>query len=375
MALAYDDTDPVLWSRHAARRQRIEGETDQQKERHLLSLLADMPDEGAVIVTTSDRLVSLVSDQQDMLLRKFRFRLPPPDVLGTLNDKRRETALIEELGFAVPRTERDLPDDPDVLARQLRFPIIFKPHLYSAEHVFPLKNAVMGNQEELAAFYLEWRSALPVLLAQEVIPGPDSASWICSCTFDEDHELLDCGIKQKLRAFPPHFGGSTFAISRHNEEIMQLTRRLGKALAYTGHAGIEFRWDERDGEYKYIELNPRMPANVGFDEACGLRTVWNSYRISAGEPPARPVRRQRDGVWYLDVKNDMRSAAADGISRAAFFAGALRRILFARTSGPYFAWDDPLPGVVVAARFLRTYLRSLGTKLGLGQAGLRAKRS
>lgn len=372
--LAYDASDPALRSRHAARRVRVEGDTDQQKERHLLSLLSDMPDEGAVIIATSDRLVSLVSNHQDELLPKFRFRLPPRDVLDALNDKRRETALIEELGFPVPKTVQEVPDTPAALAERLRLPIIFKPYLYSAESVFPLKNAVVTRRDQLDEFYLEWRKALPVLLAQEVIPGPDSASWICSCTYDERHELLDCGIKQKLRAFPPHFGGSTFAVSRHNEEIIELTKRLGKALRYVGHAGIEFRWDERDNEYKYIEINPRMPANVGFDEACGLRTVWNSYRVSAGEPPEEPVRRQRDGVWYLDLKHDLRSSGADGIPKARFLADALRRILLGRTSGPYFAWDDPLPGMVVAARFCGNFLCSLGQRSGLRAGRLKEKK-
>ena len=44
---------------------------------------------------------------------------------------------------------------------------------------------------------------------QEVIPGPDNADWVCGCTFNQAHELLDCAIKQKLRMAPAHFGVSS----------------------------------------------------------------------------------------------------------------------------------------------------------------------
>src|SRR5690606_6338754 len=62
--VAYEQDDPVLWSRHAARRVRVEGRTDGDKERHLLSLLYELPETGAVVLATSDRLVRLISDHR-----------------------------------------------------------------------------------------------------------------------------------------------------------------------------------------------------------------------------------------------------------------------------------------------------------------------
>ncbi|MEX2495792.1 MAG: hypothetical protein WD448_06870 [Woeseia sp.] len=358
-AIAWDADDVVLHSRHAARTFALEGDDDAEKEQHLLTLLRSLPEREAVILTTSDLLVAFLSRHQQELLQKFRFRLPPEHVLDALNDKRKETRLVQSLGFPIPKTRQQLPEDADALAQQLRLPIIFKPHHYSVQSQFPLKNVVVRNDRELKDFYREWRAALPVLLAQEVIPGPDSASWICSCTYDQHHRLLDCGIKQKLRALPAHFGGSTFAVSCHNGLILALAEKLGRRLEYTGHAGIEFRWDERDGEFKYIELNPRMPANVGFDEACGLATVWNSYLVSLQGTSSSPIRRQRDGVLYLDLKGDMRSARKDGASRPRILLNLARLLLFRRTNGPWFAWDDPRPGMVVAWRFLLQAFRSL----------------
>jgi len=360
-AIAFDASDLVLYSRYPAKTYLASGSHD-EKEAQILKILDDLPDQGAAILTDSDRLIALMSRCQKDLSKKYRYRLPPREILDALNDKKQETRLITSLGFDVPKTVQDLPPRPEDLERQLRFPIIFKPYLYVAEKDFPKKNEVIRTRESLAEFYRQWQKVLPLLLAQEVIPGPDSYSWICSCTFDRNHELLDCGIKQKLRAYPAHFGGSTYAVSRTNAEILQLTKSLGRKLEYVGHAGIEFRWDDRDARYKYLEINPRLPANVGFDEACGLPTVWNSYKVSLDGVAAHSGVKQKNGIYFLDLKKDLMSLRADRtpISRVPT---SYLKLFFKPTNGMYFAWDDPKPAAVLAIRLAITVFRRVIGKI------------
>jgi len=351
LAIAFDASDPVLYSRYPAQTIAVSGGNDEDKERHVLKILNSLPNNDSVLMATSDRLVSLISDHRNDLHNKFHFKLPSKETLDALNDKSKEIGLIESLGFDVPKTIVELPATPDSLEQHLRFPIIFKPHSFSKQEIFTAKNEVVQNRIELHAFYRRWEDALPALLAQEVITGPDSLSWICSCTFDQNHLLLDCGIKQKLRALPAHFGGSCYAVSRENTEILDLARELGARLKYVGHAGIEFRWDNRDQRFKYIELNPRIPANVEFDDACGLPTVWNSYKISLDEKVVASGRRQKLGIFYVDSTANLSSLLADNTSITKIVTTFIAT-LFKKTSGQYFAWDDPKPGIVVGVRFI-----------------------
>jgi D-aspartate ligase len=360
--IAYECDDPVLHSRCPALKIAVPGTTDDAKEAELLSILEELPEDRAVLMSTSDRLVTLMSDHRAELLQKYRFMLPPKELLDALNDKSKEVRLLDSLGFATPKTAAELPATPEILEQQLRFPIIFKPHSYAAQGLFPKKNEIVRDREELREFYSRWIDALHVLIAQEVITGPDTLSWVCSGTFNHENELLDCGIKQKLRSLPAHFGGSTYAVSRGNEEILRIARDIGKKLNYVGHAGLEFRWDQRDSRFCFIELNPRLPANVGFDEDCGLPTVWNSYRVSLGENPAASGIEQREGVYFIDLTGDFRSLAADRVSVPRMLASSLS-LLTKRTSGLFFAWDDPLPGVVVGYRFFVRTLRKLFARL------------
>jgi hypothetical protein len=105
-----------------------------------------------------------------------------------------------------------------------------------------------------------------------------------------------------------------------------------------------------------------MPANVGFDEACGLRTVWNSYRIALNEEPDRLPRRQRNDVYFLDLRGDLYSVREDRQSPARS-VGDYLSLLFKKTSGMYFAWDDPVPGLYVGWRFFFQKLQGLHRRL------------
>ena len=294
-AIAYEATDPVLWSRYPTARHIATGDSAAAKETHILRLLTDLRVEDAALISTSDQMVAMMSRNEVKLLNKYRFTLPNATMVEALNDKSQETKLMESLGISIPRTVQELPDDARELSETLRFPIIFKPRSVRGEvHIFEKRPKALTTRNHstgsstIGALRCRICSRRKSSQVQMTIPGS------AAVTFDRDSELLDCLVRQKLRTIPPHFGTSTYSISRVNGEILELARELGKALDYVGHVGIEYRWDPRDGEFKYIELNPRIGGEVGFDEACGLPTVWNTYLISLGrrstafrQPPER----------------------------------------------------------------------------------------
>jgi len=351
IAAMWDKENLLHYSRFPIMKFTITGDSDEEKYASLMEFLVSVKDETPVLISSADRMVSFIASHREVLSGSFHFNIPSTQLLESLNDKKKETVLIASIDIAVPKTVQDLPDDPADLEKTLRFPILFKPASYAAWRVFPQKNQQVRTPSELRRFYADHAEAIPELLAQEVISGPDGYSWVSSCTFNSNHDMLDCGIKQKINMLPPHFGGSTFAISANNEEVYELSRRVGRELGYIGHAGIEFRWDDRDNEYKYIECNPRMPENVEFDEYCDMPTVWNSYQVALGNSPEKSAHSQREGVIFLDLDGDLRGRLKDGESLVTILASYLK-CMFRRRKGLSFAFDDPLPGLVVAWRFI-----------------------
>ena len=362
IAAMWDKENLLRYSRFPIMKFTVTGHSDEEKYASLMEFLVSLKDRAPVLMTSADRMVSFIAKHREALSGSFHFNIPSTDLLESLNDKKKETTLIASIDIAVPKTVQDLPEDPAELEKTLRYPILFKPASYAAWAVFPQKNQQVTTPDELRRFYAEHAEALPALLAQEIITGPDGYSWVSSCTFDSNHDMLDCGIKQKIAMLPPHFGGSTFAISANNDEVYELTRRVGRELGYVGHAGIEFRWDDRDSDYKYIECNPRMPENVEFDEYCDMPTVWNSYQVALGNSPEKSAQTQREGVIFLDLDGDLRGRLVDGESLVTILASYLK-CLFRRRKGLSFAFDDPMPGLIVCWHLIGKLARQARLKV------------
>lgn len=351
-AIAFDRRAPVLWSRFPARKILVEVDEPEMLEERLHAALRELRGGRPVLVPSSDRTASFMVKNRDDLARDFAFCLPDGNLVDLLNDKAEETRLIADLGVPIPKTVRAFPASPQELEAQLGQPIVIKPRSFKHRHRLRPKTAVLRTRADTKAFYEQHRDELDGFIAQEVVPGADDTLWLCSGTFNHRHELVEGLVKRKIRMSPPHFGVCSFAISASNPTVLELAAKVGKGLRYTGHAALEFKWDLRDGLYKYIELNPRTPASVALDEASGVPTVWNTYRVALGEEVEPAPSRQRDGVVYLIPLEDMYHRMKDGERLPAILLHYLR-YAFHKRVGPHFAWNDPLPGFVDAWTFVR----------------------
>jgi predicted ATP-grasp superfamily ATP-dependent carboligase len=288
----------------------------------------------------------------DEIAQRFTFCLPPGSLVDALNDKAEETRLISSLGIPLPKTVQVLPASARDLQEMIALPIIIKPRSFRHVPRLGRKNLVLHTAADVQAFYDSHGAARDVFIAQEVIPGPDDTLWLCSATFNHRHELVQGAVKYKLRMVPPHFGVSSFAVSASNPAILELVAALGAKLGYVGHMAAEFKWDHRDGLYKYIELNPRIPGSVALDDACDAPTVWNTYRVSLGEDVEPVTRSQRDGVVYVQPLEDIYHRLKDGESPGAISRHYLTWALHKRV-GSYFVWNDPVPALLYTWRFFR----------------------
>lgn len=116
---------------------------------------------------------------------------------------------------------------------------------------------------------------------QEVVPGDESNLWICSCTFDTYSEIVSSFIFKKISTSPAHYGVTSYVISQDNNQLLELAAAVGKNISYVGPVDIEFKFDQRDNTYKYIEINPRIGMCTYFDTYYGVNNIENAYYITA----------------------------------------------------------------------------------------------
>lgn len=353
-----DQNNPAFLSRYPVRRVLIPSSSD--RDAALLAVLESLPYERPVLIPTNDFLVSFMARHHERLASQFRVCMPEPWLAETLLDKTRETELVRRAGIPLPKTFLDL----RMLCQQhedIEFPVIIKPRTAWDAKRFGEKNRVVRSPRELQTVVAAHEDMLDSLLAQEVIPGDDSQQWVCNCTFGRSNDLLCAFVFRRFHLSPAHRGVTSYAVSERNHQVLSLVARLGRGLKYTGPAMVEFKFDARDGQYKYLELNPRIGMCNFFDTTCGVNNVYQTYRLAAGTDVGPSRRAQRDGVIYLSLHSDLYSRVEDGERLLSILYDYLSNVWRPHV-GPYFSLSDLRPALAEGSRFVGAMARRLWRK-------------
>ena len=158
---------------------------------------------------------------------------------------------------------------------------------------------------------------------------------------------------------------TTLGICEDNEVVAQTTQRFMKALGYRGILDIGYRYDPRDGQYKCLDVNPRVGATFRlFVGERGLDVVRALYLDLTGRPV--PSDRARPGrKWVVDNVDPVSSFRywRDGHLTVGEWARSLRGIDEA-------AFFDPRDLGPLVAMMLDAG-RRVGRKLRRASAGRR----
>ena len=354
--VSFDATDPVMRSRYARRTYVFTGD--------VLNAGAEFCDylethlaQGSVLIPTSDVVVQWMASQRTRLEKSFRFCIPGDNVLALLLDKYRQVEAMQRLGVPVPHTVRMTRPVEEITAC-LRFPVIIKPTTPRALRDLGEKNHIVEAPARLAEFAAAQHDLLAGLLAQEMVPGPDSHQWVCNCTFDRHGRLAQAFVFQRLSLYPPHRGQTSYARSRPNDEVVTLVRKIGAALQYAGPAMMEFKYDERDDQYKYFETNPRIGQCNFFDTWCGVNNVYAAYQLALGRDLPDTMPEQRNDVMFINLLFDLRGRLSDRQGLGSLGLLYLRHLRFPHV-GQWRYWRDPIPGMANSYRCLQRGLRGV----------------
>jgi D-aspartate ligase len=354
--VASDATDPAMRSRYARHQHVFPGDL-LTAGTELCDFLETHLPEGSVLIPTSDAAVQWMGSQRARLEKSFRFCIPSDRVLASLLDKSRQVETVQGFAVPVPRTVNLTRPVEEIIA-SLRFPVIVKPTTPQTLRDLGEKNRIMDSPAQLRDFVAAKRDLLSGLLAQEIVPGPDSRQWVCNCTFDRNSRLAQAFVFQRLSLYPPHRGQTSYAQSRPNEEVVALVRKIGAALGYAGPAMMEFKYDERDNQYKYFETNPRIGQCNFFDTWCGVNNVYAAYQLALGRdlPELMPV--QRNDVMFINLLFDVRGRLSDRQGLASLSLLYFRHLRLPHV-GQWQYWRDPIPGVANGYRCLQSGLRGI----------------
>ena len=109
---------------------------------------------------------------------------------------------------------------------------------------------------------------------------------------------------RRARQHPPDFGNATtYAETVTIDEINQYAIKILEATNYRGVCEVEFKYDQRDGQYKFLEVNPRTWKWHSIAEKANAPILISLYAHSYGLEEI--VKNEYDEATFMHILTDV----------------------------------------------------------------------
>jgi predicted ATP-grasp superfamily ATP-dependent carboligase len=288
-----------------------------------------------VVFPTHDPPLNALARHRDRL-DGFLFPFPAWSALEAIQDKRHQLEAAIATDVDVPET---LYPSTAGEAAGLSFPVLLKPrHPDGFKRRFGKQAFRCENRAELERAYADAEPFGPMV--QELVPGGDDELYTLGSYLREDGEPLGLFSGRKLKQVPPGIGTCRVGEAVWVQEVVDAGLRLLRELGFTGISQVEFKRDLRDGRFKLMEINPRLFQWHGLAASCGVDLPLIAYRDLTGEKVEPVSANGGRRKWAIALMPGERPE----LPRLPYVDGV-------------FARDDLKPGLVNAARFVRSALR------------------
>jgi D-aspartate ligase len=301
--------------------------------------------DGWVLVPCADEEARLISQNHAALSQMFRVRTPPWETMRWAYDKHRMNERAAALGLDFPRSLAAA-SRQDVLAADLRFPVILKPAVKHHGNAFTMAKA--WRADDRAALIAQYDAAVALVgadavVVQELIPGRGAAQFSYAALWDRGRPVAALTARRS-RQYPIDFGyTSTFVETIDRRDVEDAACRFLQSLDYDGLVEVEFKYDARDRRLKLLDVNARTWTWIALGRRAGVDFPTLFWRLAMGETVASA--RGAPGIGWMHVSRDLVAAcqeiAASYLAPRDYLTCWRRPLQVAA-----FAADDPLPGVL-----------------------------
>jgi predicted ATP-grasp superfamily ATP-dependent carboligase len=332
-------------SRFVGRRLPWPGGDDHGKIDFLLALCATHKLNGWMLIPTDDYTVGLVSGHHKALGSRYQLTVPPWEQLRWACDKRLMHQLAKNLEVHQPWTV--CPSNREELAEiDCPFPVILKPAIRLQPSSLAVPKAWLAEDRKSLLTRYDEASALlspENLIIQEIVPGGGEAQFSYAALCKDGCSLASL-VARRTRQFPRDFGQlSTYVETVDKPEIIEPAERLLAALRFTGLVEVEFKRDPRNGQFKVLDINPRVWGWHTLSRRAGVDFPYLLWLLASGKPV--PRLRGRAGERWVHLSADLRMAIEEIVRGRLSLLDYLRSIRGPLESA-IFSWDDPLPGLL-----------------------------
>lgn len=285
-------------------------DTEKQGDRCALYLerFALASERKPVLLPTRDQDLEFLCKYEDRL----GSYLVPYESIGHLKDLLNKDAVLgvaRNAGLPCPKSvlvaEKG---DIEREKKNFTFPCIAKPVFASEwrredvwETVGRKKGVRIDRYSDLVTFYDTISDFGIALNVQEYIHGNDEDLVIFGSFYNPRKNKLAYFTGRKLIQYPGGIGTGVVVRCEANEEVVRMSKVLLDSLGYYGVSEIEYKYDRRAGEYKFIELNPRHWDQHELGKVWGVNLSRILYEDLTGQfTEDKQMVDSRVGTWIAE---------------------------------------------------------------------------
>lgn len=215
--------------------------------------------------------------------------LPPASLYKLFRNKRTLNHYCIENGFPAPK-EYKVEDLPAV-----DYPVLLKPEIGSGSH----GQYRLYKKEDYTEEIKTVLSKEPYLI-QELLPnGKEVQGGFFLC---HDGKVIGAYTHKRIRTSPEEGGVTVLSCLNDNPQLINQGIQLLEHAGWEGLVMLEYIFDDRTGEYKLIEANPRIWGSIMLSEYSGANLLSNYIRICLGQPIEKPPMKVEAYIrWFFPV--------------------------------------------------------------------------
>lgn len=241
-----------------------------------LRAVHDLAREADVFLPISTNVLLTVAKHREFF-KDLSVQVPIPgyDAIMRANQKDKLIPFAAELGIPVPQSY-----ERSEMAR-IHSPVVIKLRDDEGLYLEPSERyRIVRDASQIEPAWQELHRIKERPLIQEYIEGE---GYGCSVFMGKGGEVLAAFCHRRIRELPSSGGPSTLCESVYDQELVDQSVKLLRALKWTGVAMVEFKKDRRDGKFKLMEINPRFWGAMPLAVACGVNFPDLLCRHALGE--------------------------------------------------------------------------------------------
>lgn len=311
----------------------------------LLQIGEKLEGRGILFFSYPERYLSILWKYKKEI--KKTFILPfDMETIFHLEDKENQIRTADEAGLSIPQTIflKSGEGFESVQLDDIEFPIFVRPKEKVKEFY-----AKFDTQGFYATTLAELKKIVNLceefsLIIQDYIPGPDSNRYFLGSYMSKNHEPLGT-ITYKVMRPTRLYGSCAMCVSCETPGVLSAGLKFLTHAKYHGPSDMAFKFDTRDGKFKFIEINNRFWKAHSLATACGVNLPYLQYLDAIGQSPSGSLPKQENGKrWWLPWI-DMWVYGRKILKGEMNPRDYLKTLSFNFVNG-VGSWDDPLPELV-----------------------------